>query len=197
MLTEKELEIVISTLKQRRSWFLKALKDAEVTSADVRVYRESAELLERAISKLAPGQEGDQAESLDLAKLKVLIVDDDEDIRLLLYEVLDSMGVEEIDQADDGPSALKLIQKASPPYPLILCDWNIPHLSGLHVLKAIRAEKRFNNTRVIMVTAVTDGKAIREAIKAGLNDYLVKPVDVATLETKIRRAAVGLFSNGQ
>jgi len=124
--------------------------------------------------------------SIELNKLRVLIAEDDVDSARLLKDVQKDMGVVEMDLAADGEEAVTKFQNANPAYNLLLCDWNMPKMTGLEVHQAIREKAKAENTRFILVTAVNDAERIRTAIKQGISDYIVKPIDIDIVEEKIK-----------
>ncbi|WP_340587499.1 response regulator [Erythrobacter alti] len=112
----------------------------------------------------------------------VLIVDDIEDNRILLERSLVSAGYRTI-TACDGAAALSEISNRVPS--IVLLDWMMPGLSGLETLKAIRENYTAARLPVIMCTAVGEEDNVVEAIEAGANDYVVKPVSLPILRARM------------
>ncbi|MCB0366985.1 MAG: response regulator [Bdellovibrionaceae bacterium] len=128
---------------------------------------------------------------------RILLIDDFELTRVTLRIGLTNLGYKHLDEADDGDSALKKIVDAygsGKPYDLIFCDWNMPNLSGLELLKKIRQDNRFVRLPFIMVTAEADRANVIEALIAGANDYVVKPFDADIISKKIEMVAKKLTS---
>ena len=115
-------------------------------------------------------------------KIQILYVDDEQNLRHLVKEQLSAEGYA-VETADDGDTAIDMIKKHE--YDVVLLDIRMPRVSGLDVLKYIRAQKL--HSRVLMLTAVDDLSVALEAVKIGANDYLTKPYEVNTLLSSIHR----------
>ncbi|MBC7369917.1 MAG: response regulator [Bdellovibrionaceae bacterium] len=121
---------------------------------------------------------------------RFLVVDDFSTMRKIIKKVLNELGYSLIDEADDGRTALPLLQKAaltSQPYGLIISDWSMPFVTGIDLLKACKADESLCSLPFILITAESEQKHIREAAKAGVSDYIVKPFNAATLKAKMER----------
>ena len=118
--------------------------------------------------------------------MKVLVVDDSSVMRRIVINALASGGISEVVQAGDGEEAVA--QAMAEPYDLVLMDWNMPNMRGIDAVRAIRAQGL--TVPVIMVTTEAEKSRVLEALKAGANNYVVKPFEPATLLEKIR-ATVG------
>ena len=121
---------------------------------------------------------------------KFLVVDDFATMRKIIKKVLNELGYTKIDEADDGKTALPLIQQAhdqGAPYQFVISDWNMPGMQGIDLLKACKADPRFKTMPFMLVTAESEQKHILEAAKAGVSDYVVKPFNSATLKAKMER----------
>jgi two-component system chemotaxis response regulator CheY len=105
--------------------------------------------------------------------IKVLIVDDFATMRRILRNVLKQIGFKNMIEADDGKTALKELKKGN--FDLILCDWNMPEMSGLELLNIVRSDDELKNIPFVMVTAEAQKDNIVEAVKAGVSNYVVKP----------------------
>jgi two-component system chemotaxis response regulator CheY len=103
----------------------------------------------------------------------VLIIEDTSSIRGIQRAILKDMGVATVHEAINGREALKLLDKYQ--YQLLVCDWDMPEMDGLELLKAIRQSPTQQNLPFLMVTGVIQAAKVKEAITAGVNDYLVKP----------------------
>ncbi|MCC6544086.1 MAG: chemotaxis response regulator CheY [Nitrospirae bacterium] len=121
---------------------------------------------------------------LDL-KIKVLVVDDFSTMRRILKNILKQIGYSEIEEAEDGNSALMRLKQGG--YGLVVSDWNMPNMTGLDLLKAIRADNALSNMPVLMVTAEAKKENVLDAIKAGVNNYVVKPFTADVLKEKIEK----------
>ncbi len=115
--------------------------------------------------------------------LRVLVVDDFATMRKIEKNILGQLGIKNVDEADDGTTALPKVQQNK--YDIILLDWNMPQMSGLELLKAIRADPNTKNVPIVMVTAEALKDNIVAAAQAGVNDYVVKPFTAAVLEEKL------------
>jgi diguanylate cyclase (GGDEF)-like protein/PAS domain S-box-containing protein len=115
--------------------------------------------------------------------MALLIVDDEESNRDMLSRRLERHGFEVL-VAEDGPQALETIRKSTPD--LVLLDIRMPGMSGMQVLQAIRAQHPPSRLPVIMVTAEGHSASIVEALQAGANDYITKPVDMPVALARIR-----------
>lgn len=199
MLTQMEQKIVLSTLTQRRAWLRKAVEDSKLDPKLRQENIEAIKLLDSALQKiskipLTPAatstKETTSKEQIidGVASAKVLVAEDNGDSASLLMEVLSDMGFKNIDLARDGKEAFDKIKLMQSGYDLILCDWDMPELSGLEVHQKGKASNTLKNAHFMMVTAVSEGNRIREAIQQGVDDYIVKPIDVEVLESKIKSA---------
>lgn len=113
--------------------------------------------------------------------MKILLVDDSKTIRRIQGGILAQSGDADIREAADGQEALAIAQEFQPE--LILLDWNMPVMDGLTFLKTYRAAG--NKTPIIMVTTEAEKSRVMEAIKAGVNNYVVKPFTPETLMARV------------
>jgi two-component system chemotaxis response regulator CheY len=113
--------------------------------------------------------------------MKVMLVDDSRTIRNIQKNVLAQLGHTDILEAGDGVEALALI--AQDPPNLILIDWNMPNMDGITLVRKIRETDKV--TPLIMCTTEAQKERVIEAIKAGVNNYVVKPFNVESLAQKI------------
>ena len=121
----------------------------------------------------------------------VIIVEDIAPMRTIIRTVLKAIGISEIIDAPNGVEALKILeqrhkQSGGKPADLIICDWNMPHMTGIELLTKIRTESNFKKLPFLMLTAQANEEHLREAITAGASDYVVKPFQARTLESKVR-----------
>ena len=122
--------------------------------------------------------------------IRCLLVDDFDAVRLSLRSCLKSIGISRIDEATNGATGLEKIEKAfaaGESYNLIFCDWNMPVMSGIDMLRACKANEFFAKIPIIMVTSEANKAAIIEAIKCGASDYIVKPFNAQTVSRKITK----------
>ncbi|HAS17335.1 MAG: histidine kinase [Nitrospirae bacterium RIFCSPLOW2_12_42_9] len=118
-------------------------------------------------------------------KLKILVVDDFSTMRRIVKNILRQIGYSNIDEAEDGNGALSKLRQDK--YDLVISDWNMPNMTGLDLLKAIRADGNLNGIPVLMVTAESKKENVVEAIKYGVNNYVVKPFTADILKNKIEK----------
>lgn len=121
---------------------------------------------------------------------RFLIIDDFATMRKIIKKILTELGFSQVEEADDGATALPMIQKAfeqGQPYQFIISDWNMPKMLGIDLLRSCKADPRFNKIPFILVTAESEQKQILEAAKAGVSDYVVKPFNAVTLKSKLER----------
>ncbi len=116
-------------------------------------------------------------------EMKILIVDDFSTMRRIIKNLLRDLGFNNTAEADDGTTALPILQSGS--FDFLVTDWNMPGMSGIDLLKAVRADARLAKMPVLMVTAEQKRDQIIEAAQAGVNGYIVKPFTAVTLKEKI------------
>jgi len=117
-------------------------------------------------------------------KIKILLADDEEDIKTTLRLFLEAKGYS-VDTAYDGLDALDRVKTDKPA--LILLDIMMPLVDGIEVLKKIRSDPETSDIKIIMLTAASTKEMIQRAEEAGSDDYIVKPFDYSTLESKIKK----------
>ena len=115
--------------------------------------------------------------------MRILVVDDFSTMRRIVKNILRQLGYDNTDEADDGSTALVKLNKEK--FDFVVTDWNMPKMSGLELLKEIRASDSLKDIPVLMVTAEALQENIVAAIKAGVSNYVVKPFDAATMSEKI------------
>lgn len=118
------------------------------------------------------------------ASLKVLVVDDQPEVRTMVREVLSDAGVTQVFEAPDGKAAMQFIDADFDMVNLIICDWNMPGLSGVDFLKQVRS--CFPELPFLMVSGRCDKKSIVEAKIAGVSAYIRKPFSPGQMEAKIK-----------
>ena len=118
-----------------------------------------------------------------IPSLKILVVDDFATMRRIIRNLLQDLGFSNISEADDGKTALPMLQNGN--FDLLITDWNMPGMSGLDLLKAVRADTRLAKLPVLVLTAEAKRDQIVEAAQAGVNGYVIKPFTAETLKTKL------------
>jgi len=114
---------------------------------------------------------------------KLLIVDDLATMRALTRSILKSLGYKDIEEAEDGIKALTIIKKSKVDF--IITDWNMPRMSGIELLRFIKADSKLKDIPVLFVTAEGEKEKIVSAIEAGVTNYIVKPFSAKTLKEKM------------
>ncbi|MEN9810436.1 MAG: hypothetical protein RLZZ488_2003 [Pseudomonadota bacterium] len=122
--------------------------------------------------------------------LKILVVDDFPTMRKIVRQVLRQLGYNDVQEAEDGESALKILRQ-KPDIQFVISDWNMPNVTGIELLKSVRADPNLKGLPFLMVTAEADKENIVEAVKSGVSSYIVKPFNAATLKEKIEK----IFAN--
>jgi two-component system chemotaxis response regulator CheY len=115
--------------------------------------------------------------------MKVLVVDDYNTMRRIIRNLLGQIGYNDVDEAEDGSTALSKLRKGD--FGLVISDWNMEPMTGYDLLKEVRADEKLRHMPFIMVTAESKTENVVAAKKAGVNNYIVKPFNAATLEAKI------------
>jgi two-component system, chemotaxis family, chemotaxis protein CheY len=117
--------------------------------------------------------------------MKILIVDDFSTMRRIIKNLMRDLGFTNTSEADDGATALPMLQGGG--YDFLITDWNMPQMTGLELLKAVRADPNLSKMPILLVTAEAKKQQIVEAAQAGVNGYIVKPFTAATLKEKIEK----------
>jgi two-component system chemotaxis response regulator CheY len=115
--------------------------------------------------------------------MKILVVDDFATMRRIIKNILKQLGYNNIDEADDGSSALAKLKTGK--FDFVITDWNMPNMSGLDLVKAVRADEALKGTPILMVTAEALKENIIEAVKSGVNNYIVKPFTAEVMKEKM------------
>ncbi len=115
--------------------------------------------------------------------MPVLIVDDYKTMIRIIRNLLKQLGFANVDEAGDGSAALNMMRGKD--YGLVISDWNMEPMTGYELLREVRADDRLSRTPFIMVTAESKTDNVVAAKKAGVNNYIVKPFNAATLKAKI------------
>lgn len=115
--------------------------------------------------------------------MRVLVVDDSQMTRMVAKNCLKNMGIDNVDEAEDGQQALKVLRNKD--VDVVFSDWNMPNMSGLELLQAVRQE--WPAMPFIMITTEGSKAKVLEAMKFGVSDYLAKPFTPAALNTKLQK----------
>ena len=122
--------------------------------------------------------------------MPVLVVDDYKTMVRIIRNLLKQLGFEHVDDAADGSAALEKLRKMK--YGLVISDWNMEPMSGYELLQEVRADPELAALPFIMVTAESKTENVIAAKEAGVNNYIVKPFNAATLKTKLA-SVIGSF----
>jgi len=115
--------------------------------------------------------------------MRVLVVDDFSTMRKIVKNILRQLGFNNIVEADDGSTAWETLQKDNIDF--IVSDWNMPNMSGIELLRKVRASEEYADIPFLMVTAEAQQENIIEAVQAKVSNYIVKPFTPETLGQKI------------
>jgi two-component system chemotaxis response regulator CheY len=116
-------------------------------------------------------------------KMRILIVDDSVTMRQIMRNLLKQLDFTNVEEAGDGSTAIKKLKTDT--FDFVITDWHMPKVTGLELIKAIRADEKTKNTPILMVTAEADKENVIQAAQVGVNDYVVKPFSAETLQGKI------------
>ncbi|MES2855821.1 MAG: response regulator [Bdellovibrionota bacterium] len=127
---------------------------------------------------------------MSLHKLTVLIVDDNSSDRVIAKAMLVKLGIQNVQEAEDGKIAENKILTAveiGKPFDVILVDWKMPRGDGIALLKIIRSHHKTKATKVILMTGMAEQNVVIEAKQSGVDDFLVKPLEFEQVELKIKK----------
>lgn len=119
------------------------------------------------------------------SELKFLVVDDFSTMRRIVRNLLKEVGITNVDEAEDGQIALQKLRTGD--FNFVVSDWNMPNMTGIQLLREIRADPALKHLPVLMVTAEAKKENIVEAAQAGASGYVVKPFTAATLDEKLQK----------
>jgi len=120
--------------------------------------------------------------------INVLIVDDYRSMLRIIQNLLKQLEFNNVDEAVGGEQALAKLRAGN--FGLVLCDWNMAPMTGLDLLKEVRADQRLKNMPFIMITAESKTENVVAAKQAGVSNYIVKPFNAETLREKIEKVLV-------
>ncbi|MGB4069987.1 MAG: chemotaxis response regulator CheY [Nitrospira sp.] len=115
--------------------------------------------------------------------MKVLVVDDMVTMRRIVKNILKQLGFGNVDEAENGQEALQKLRADT--FGFVVSDWNMPVMTGIDMLRAIRADEKLKTLPVLMVTAEAQQCNLIEAVQAGVSNYIVKPFTAETMQEKI------------
>jgi two-component system, chemotaxis family, chemotaxis protein CheY len=126
-------------------------------------------------------------------KMKIMVVDDFSTMRRIVKNLLKQLGFENMDEAEDGEQALAKLRNGK--FHFIISDWNMPNMTGIELLKNVRSDPELKGIPFLMVTAEADKEKVVEAIKAGVNNYILKPFTAESLKEKMDKIFEKLAAN--
>lgn len=197
MLESNELKLVLDTLGKRRAWLQKTIEDPKLAEDAKRPHIEMLKVMDSALQKLArltPKAPSVSVSSplkrtqITASNARILVAEDNSEACELVVGILTDAGFRLLDTAEDGIAAFDKIKSAAEPYDVILCDWDMPELSGLDIHSKAKASNTLRGAHFVMVTANSEASSIRKAIQQGINDYIVKPINAEVLVNKINVA---------
>ncbi len=116
---------------------------------------------------------------------KILVVDDFSTMRRIVRNLLKELGFANVQEAEDGVDALNKLRNDQ--FDFVVTDWNMPNMTGIELLRAIRGDASLKHLPVLMVTAEAKKENIIEAAQSGASGYIVKPFTAATLDEKLKK----------
>ncbi len=122
---------------------------------------------------------------MGIENTKFLVVDDFSTMRRIVRNLLKELGFSNVQEAEDGVDALNKLRGEQ--FDFVVSDWNMPNMTGIELLRAIRADASLKHLPVLMVTAEAKKENIIEAAQAGASGYVVKPFTAATLDEKLKK----------
>jgi len=121
--------------------------------------------------------------------MRILVVDDSATMRRIIKNSLTNLGYIDLLEAEDGAAAWEIMTKEE--IQVLVTDWNMPNMNGLELVKKVRAESRYTDVPIIMVTTEGGKTEVITALKAGVNNYIVKPFTPQVLKDKLE-AVLGI-----
>lgn len=117
--------------------------------------------------------------------MKILVVDDMATMRRIVKNILKQLGFSNIDEAENGQEGLQKLREGA--FAFVVSDWNMPVMTGIDMLRAIRADEKLKAIPVLMVTAEAQQANLVEAMQAGVSNYIVKPFTADTMQEKLQK----------
>lgn len=121
---------------------------------------------------------------LQVLPMKILVIEDSNSLRYVVVKILKEYGYKDFNAVESAEEGLMLLERDK--YNLILLDWNLPKMSGFDFLKLVRSKSEYNSVSIVMVTTMHERRHIVEALKNGLQGYILKPVDKKILLAKLK-----------
>jgi two-component system chemotaxis response regulator CheY len=115
--------------------------------------------------------------------MKILVVDDSLTMRRIIVNSLNRLGFKDVVEAENGRKAFDVVTKGG--IDLVLTDWNMPEVSGLEFVQMLRKEDAYKSLPILMITTNSGKEEVVDALKAGVNNYIVKPFTPETLKEKL------------
>lgn len=120
--------------------------------------------------------------------IKILVVDDFPTMRRIVKNLLNQLGFKNIEEAEDGMQAFNKLQSGE--FSLVVSDWNMPNMEGIDLLRKVRqSQEPLCSIPFLMVTAEAEKEKVIEAIKSGVDNYIVKPFTLEVLKEKLEKIA--------
>jgi len=116
--------------------------------------------------------------------LKLLVVDDSSTMRRIIKNTLQRLGFDDVLEAEHGVEAWQIMER-TPGINVLITDWNMPEMNGLDLVRKVRAESKYESMPIIMVTTEGGKAEVITALKAGVNNYIVKPFTPQVLKEKL------------
>ena len=117
--------------------------------------------------------------------MKILVVDDMVTMRKIVKNVLKQLGFSNIEEAENGQDGLQKLRAGQ--FNFVVSDWNMPVMTGIDMLRAIRADEKLKAIPVLMVTAEAQQSNLVEAVQAGVSNYIIKPFTAETMQEKLAK----------
>lgn len=117
-----------------------------------------------------------------------MILDDMLTMRKIVMKTLKEIGFTDVKEGEDGKKGWEMLTAANPPFQLVISDWNMPNFTGLDLLKAVRAHNDFAKLPFVLLTAEAEAHQVKEAMLAGVTNYIIKPFTPDTLKQKLEQA---------
>jgi two-component system chemotaxis response regulator CheY len=119
---------------------------------------------------------------------RLLVIDDMSTMRKVVIKALKEIGFTDIQEAADGKLGWEVLQSSNPPIQLVISDWNMPNCTGLELLKQVRADAKLKKLPFVLLTAEAEADQVKEALIAGVTNYIIKPFSVEVLKEKLEQA---------
>lgn len=119
---------------------------------------------------------------------RILVLDDMSTMRKVVIKTLKEIGFTDIQEGADGNIGWDLVQNSAPPIQLVISDWNMPNCTGLQLLKRIRGDARLKKLPFVLLTAESEAEQVKEALLAGVTNYIVKPFTTDVIRAKLEQA---------